>query len=744
MIVSRSFISYILIFVVIISVFTEISQARRFKLSLGKIRSSGSRGGGSRGSGSRGSTSYSPPRPSTPVYHPPVNHPPSISRPVPITYSSPPSKPATHLPSSPKDSSGALIHHEIKSNSNPSSNPPWANPSYKPSALPVAPPKILPPNSASNIPKPSAPFASQPIIPKSVTPNQSNPPYPTGHPVEMPHVSKPNTNVNYHPNSAPITPHQAPNLGNSYGHPPNYYPNNYHQPPPVYGAPPGSHGGYAPPPPYSSVYHPPAGTPNYHPTYVHPPVYGGASSQPFVPGQNVVVVPGNSKGPGIGQLVKEAVVFSTVNAGVNAAINRVINGAPSHYYHNNPGYSPAYSAPNSPSVTNNTTIIYNNVPPPGQINAYPNVNAGYDPNYNNQPNSFASNVSPSFPNNGNISPSIPNNSGGYNSPQSGSNVPVIFSPKFGDSNSSTTISPNLSNQTSLYPTLSNLTENPNNAKDNYNATLTPVIPEIQYYITENELLNLTEHLFMKDEMNKLPKAYVLNFQKKVSNSSNITDEATQPLIYVKREVYEYKTVQLVRELYENYQFNSTNKENVTEAVKEQERALINTISDTNVMKSVAQWLQEKYYVEPDNYEFKDTLRHIWFNRIDKSTSGFERIFMGEMYDGPSLLGVQNWIYYDFQEYQRNLNYLSFVDKIDLSANASLVKINLELFGVLKPNITMLTGISPELEMALYTICFYARPNDICPVSLGGIVFNLYTHNFRYFDKDVIDLGFIVF
>lgn len=136
---------------------------------------------------------------------------------------------------------------------------------------------------------------------------------------------------------------------------------------------------------------------------------------------------------------------------------------------------------------------------------------------------------------------------------------------------------------------------------------------------------------------------------------------------MKREVYEYKTVQLVRELYENYQFNSTNKENITEAIKEQEKALINAISDTNVMKSVAQWLQEKYYVESDNYEFKDTLRHIWFNRIDKSTSGFERIFMGEMYNGPSLLGVQNWIYYDFQEYQRNLNYLSFVDKIDLSA-----------------------------------------------------------------------------
>lgn len=77
-------------------------------------------------------------------------------------------------------------------------------------------------------------------------------------------------------------------------------------------------------------------------------------------------------------------------------------------------------------------------------------------------------------------------------------------------------------------------------------------------------------------------------------------------------------------------------------------------------------------------------------------------------------------------------------------NAAIVKINIELFGIVKPNATMLFGTSPELEMALYTICFYARPNDICPVSLGGIVFHLYTHNFHYFGKDLIDLGFVIF
>ena len=64
--------------------------------------------------------------------------------------------------------------------------------------------------------------------------------------------------------------------------------------------------------------------------------------------------------------------------------------------------------------------------------------------------------------------------------------------------------------------------------------------------------------------------------------------------------------------------------------------------------------------------------------------------------------------------------------------------------VVKPNTTMLVGTPPELEMALYTICYYARPNDLCTVSLAGTRFNLYTHAFRYFGKDLLDLGIMMF
>ena len=34
--------------------------------------------------------------------------------------------------------------------------------------------------------------------------------------------------------------------------------------------------------------------------------------------------------------------------------------------------------------------------------------------------------------------------------------------------------------------------------------------------------------------------------------------------------------------------------------------------------------------------------------------------------------------------------------------------------------SMMIGISPDLEMALYTLCFLTRPNETCPVTYEGV------------------------
>ena len=47
-------------------------------------------------------------------------------------------------------------------------------------------------------------------------------------------------------------------------------------------------------------------------------------------------------------------------------------------------------------------------------------------------------------------------------------------------------------------------------------------------------------------------------------------------------------------------------------------------------------------------------------------------------------------------------------------------------GQAKKKGSMFVGTSPELEMATYTVCFFARVNGSCPVQMGDIPFQVKT------------------
>ena len=61
-----------------------------------------------------------------------------------------------------------------------------------------------------------------------------------------------------------------------------------------------------------------------------------------------------------------------------------------------------------------------------------------------------------------------------------------------------------------------------------------------------------------------------------------------------------------------------------------------------------------------------------------------------------------------------------------------------LNGVIRPFDTILVGTSPELEMALYTVCFFTRPNKTCPVTVGGTEFLINTSSINYFGSNTLN------
>lgn len=85
------------------------------------------------------------------------------------------------------------------------------------------------------------------------------------------------------------------------------------------------------------------------------------------------------------------------------------------------------------------------------------------------------------------------------------------------------------------------------------------------------------------------------------------------------------------------------------------------------------FLADKGFVRQDYYEYKDTLRRIWFNLFSRGqgkigSTGFEHVFMAETKQvdaGTEVLGLHNWIYFNVEEIKKRVDYLGYIKKIDL-------------------------------------------------------------------------------
>ncbi|XP_043255438.1 poly(U)-specific endoribonuclease homolog isoform X2 [Colletes gigas] len=578
--------------------------------------------------------------------------------------------------------------------------PPWSNPygSGSPSSVP----------SPTNYPyNPSSPV--NPIAPSGYQP----PPigfkdhvYPQNHPTSMNSPYGQPQMGGHYPHSAP--PPSGPWPTHSYP-PPNYHPSAMPM-----GNPYSLH-------PSGGAYHAP-GQANYP---QQPQVLAQPASQPFIPGQTVIMVPGQQdSGRGFGQLVKEALVFSTINAGVNRLINP--------HTHYTPSTSDSSSS-SQPAATTHVTYNnqYFNTPPAtnGAPNPTPNAGAGNMPS---SPLEYGNTYPTSSPNGGVSSPVTGTGNGG------GGNIGTVNG---GGGNIGTGQTGNIGigqtgNVAPPSTAQTNAASNQGNLSNNSNT-----VANIPFYkISDNDLFTISEDLFSKSlDVSKYIK---LNLQKR-STSSNITDEAKEPLLAVEPELMHYPSIYVTRALYDMYGHDFRKKVNRTLQIREDENLLIDTFLNTNVMGRAMQWLADRGFIDPDDFERKDVFRRIWFTMFSGSTCGFERVFASENYD-VDIVGVQDWIYFETEESKKHINYMSYVDELKFGNKASLLKLNFDMDGVVRPNATIFVGTMPELEMSLYTICFFARQNNLCPVSFGGTKFNIYTHSFTYFGNEIIDLAFPTF
>lgn len=258
--------------------------------------------------------------------------------------------------------------------------------------------------------------------------------------------------------------------------------------------------------------------------------------------------------------------------------------------------------------------------------------------------------------------------------------------------------------------------------------------------TDDELATLSEQLFSK-ESTSLNKHVRANYQRQTLSSSSV-DEAPNPLLSIdEREVYAVPTIEKMRALFNNYEVDTMVNEYVTPMEKKEENDFVDALLATSVMRSAMLFLQKKGVVTADPKTHHDLLKTIWFHLYSRGngkigSSGFEHVFLNEVSNG-TMIGLHNWVYLYEQEKNGRLDYQGYIKKMDLGTKGEIAKVRLTFDKLSKPSNSLFIGTSPELEIALYTVCFQMRPDTECPLAVNGKKFTLKTFTFRYRGKNLI-------
>ena len=277
-----------------------------------------------------------------------------------------------------------------------------------------------------------------------------------------------------------------------------------------------------------------------------------------------------------------------------------------------------------------------------------------------------------------------------------------------------------------------------------------------------ELSAAVQKLIDLDEPNRLVpgKDYILDVQGRKSKEQ-ADDAAPDPLFrYLDPKIFDDRpTYRLFVALLDNYQPNVCLPEDNTPDETKEALAFLEACMATLPMKfcysyckarmkEAMEQSEESSYTNIAKYAFgteEDFVRllyKLWFQTYSRSkgcgksnddrdggldtsseskakkvygSSGFEHVFVGEIRKN-KVIGFHNWIQLYRQEQAGNVDYRGTVGK---NSNDTILTYNLQWMGSEKPIGSSLIGVSPEFELALYTLLFLlGKKDNVVLVDLG--------------------------
>jgi poly(U)-specific endoribonuclease len=186
---------------------------------------------------------------------------------------------------------------------------------------------------------------------------------------------------------------------------------------------------------------------------------------------------------------------------------------------------------------------------------------------------------------------------------------------------------------------------------------------------------------------------------------------------VEKEVWRRPTYAAFVALLDNYITGSA--EIVTDTERCEITNFLNAIMETAPMQFCHKYCHakdpEKVPPLSDRRGFIKLLHKIWFELYPRErggrmdSSGFENVFVGEAKNG-KVTGLHNWIQFYLEEQKGALDYHGYIrprgnSKTHPDCNDYLLTLQFAWNGIQKFVGTSFVGVSPEFEMALYTMCF---------------------------------------
>ncbi|NXE99516.1 ENDUC protein, partial [Menura novaehollandiae] len=246
-------------------------------------------------------------------------------------------------------------------------------------------------------------------------------------------------------------------------------------------------------------------------------------------------------------------------------------------------------------------------------------------------------------------------------------------------------------------------------------------------VSDAELRDLSEQLLAADLNRAGPGQLELNLQR-----LGTPPRASRLPPHVSPDLLSRPTFSRLLALLDNYEPRTGREETETAEERPPPQEFLAAALDTPVLVLLEPPpLSKGLYPPPE--AFRDGLHSMWFGLYSRSggkaldSSGFEHVFHGEVKKG-EVSGCHNWVQLQALERAGRLEYLGYTWDGPWTGFPDVLSLQFRWDGYSKPRGSLLVGSSPEFDLALFTLCFLARPDRQCPPSLGGEAATIQTYS----------------